>query len=41
VEFIHKPFTPEVLRKTIIELTGMTNEQSSGENPLQESGPDF
>lgn len=41
VEFIHKPFTPEVLRKTIVELTGVTNEQFSGENPLQESGPDF
>jgi two-component system chemotaxis response regulator CheY len=41
VEFIHKPFTPEVLRKTIVELTGVTNEQFSGENPLQEGGPDF
>jgi two-component system, chemotaxis family, chemotaxis protein CheY len=41
VEFVHKPFTPEVLRSTILQLTGVSNEQFSGENPLQESGPDF
>jgi two-component system chemotaxis response regulator CheY len=41
VEFVHKPFTPEVLRKTIIQLTGVSNESLSGENPLSKGGPDF
>jgi two-component system, chemotaxis family, chemotaxis protein CheY len=41
VEFVHKPFTPEVLRGVILQLTGASNEQFSGENPIQESGPDF
>ena len=41
VEFVHKPFTPEVLRSAILQLTGVSNEQFSGENPIQESGPDF
>jgi two-component system, chemotaxis family, chemotaxis protein CheY len=41
VEFVHKPFTPEVLRGVILQLTGVSNEQFGGENPLQESGPDF
>lgn len=41
VEFVHKPFTPEVLRKVIVQLTGVSNEQSGGENTVSESGPDF
>jgi two-component system, chemotaxis family, chemotaxis protein CheY len=41
VEFVHKPFTPEVLRGVILQLTGVSNEQFGGENPIQESGPDF
>jgi two-component system, chemotaxis family, chemotaxis protein CheY len=41
VEFVHKPFTPEILRSTVLQLTGVSNEQFSGENSLQESGPDF
>jgi two-component system, chemotaxis family, chemotaxis protein CheY len=41
VEFVHKPFTPEVLRKTVLQLTGVSNEQLSRENPLSEGGPDF
>jgi two-component system chemotaxis response regulator CheY len=41
VEFVHKPFTPEVLRKTVLDVTGAINEQPSGENPLSEGGPDF
>ena len=41
VEFVHKPFTPEVLRKTVLQLTGVSNEQLSGENSLPEGGPDF
>jgi two-component system, chemotaxis family, chemotaxis protein CheY len=41
VEFVHKPFTPETLRKAVIELTGISNEQLSGENSLSQGGPDF
>jgi two-component system, chemotaxis family, chemotaxis protein CheY len=41
VEFVHKPFTPEVLRKAVIELTGISNEQLSGEDSLSQGGPDF
>ena len=41
VEFVHKPFTPEVLRKTVLQLTGVPNEQLSGENSLPQGGPDF
>ena len=41
VEFVHKPFTPEVLRKTVLQLTGVPNDQLSGENPLSQGGPDF
>ena len=41
VEFVHKPFTPEVLRKTVLQLTGVPNEKLSGENSLSEGGPDF
>jgi two-component system, chemotaxis family, chemotaxis protein CheY len=41
VEFVHKPFTPEILRKTVLQLTGMANEQFGGEDTLSESGPDF
>jgi len=41
VEFVHKPFTPEGLRKAIIQLTGVPNASQCGENPLSEGGPDF
>ena len=41
VRFIHKPFTPEILRENIISVTGVSNEQSFGEGSLQSSGPDF
>lgn len=41
VEFVHKPFTPEILRKTVLQLTGMANEQFGGEDTLSEGGPDF
>jgi two-component system, chemotaxis family, chemotaxis protein CheY len=41
VEFVHKPFTPEVLRKTVLQLTGVPNEQLSGENSISQGGPDF
>lgn len=39
-EFVHKPFTPEILRETITGITGVTNEQgSNGANELD--GYDF
>jgi two-component system chemotaxis response regulator CheY len=41
VEFVHKPFTPEVLRKTVLQLTGVSHEQLSREDTLSEGGPDF
>ena len=41
VEFVHKPFTPEVLRHTVLQLTGVPNEQLGGEDPLSQGGPDF
>lgn len=41
VEFVHKPFTPEALRKVIVKLTGVSDEQPNGENSLSEGGPDF
>jgi two-component system, chemotaxis family, chemotaxis protein CheY len=41
VEFVHKPFTPEVLRQTVLQLTGVPNEQLRGENSVSQGGPDF
>lgn len=41
VRFIHKPFAPEQLREHIISLTGVSDEQHSGEGSAQGSGPDF
>lgn len=41
VKFVHKPFTPEELCQTVLELTGVPNGEFSGESPLSESGPDF
>ena len=41
VEFVHKPFTPEVLRKTVLQLTGVSDDELSRENSLSEIGPDF
>jgi two-component system chemotaxis response regulator CheY len=41
VEFVHKPFTPEILRKTVLDLTGISHEQFGGESSLSEGGPDF
>jgi two-component system, chemotaxis family, chemotaxis protein CheY len=40
-EFVHKPFTPEILRKTVLQVTGVPDGQFSGEGSLQKSGPDF
>ncbi len=38
--FVHKPFTPEILRNTIIGLTGVSNDQP-GDADFPVSGPDF
>ncbi|NIA29226.1 MAG: response regulator [Actinobacteria bacterium] len=38
--FVHKPFSPEVLRKLIIEKTGVTDEQVKGD-AYQSNGFDF
>ncbi|MEN6370450.1 MAG: response regulator [Armatimonadota bacterium] len=39
-EFVHKPFTPEILRETITGVTGVTNEQGS-DGADEFSGNDF
>lgn len=39
--FVHKPFTPEILRAKIIEMTGVSNESTSGAYTTSGSGPDF
>jgi two-component system, chemotaxis family, chemotaxis protein CheY len=41
VRFMHKPFTPEMLRENIITLTGVSDEHIFGESSVQGSGPDF
>lgn len=41
VEFVHKPFTPENLRKTIISITGGSDGQQSGEGTFQGSSTSF
>lgn len=38
---IHKPFTPEKLRETIVEITGVSDEFNNGEPSASSSGPDF
>jgi len=39
--FVHKPFSPEILRETILELTGVQDADLVGERTSQSSGPDF
>ena len=39
--FIHKPFTPEDIRATVIEMTGVSDEEYMGDGPLTGCGPDF
>ena len=38
--FVHKPFTPEALRATIVEITGVTD-GAIAEGAVPSSGPDF
>jgi two-component system, chemotaxis family, chemotaxis protein CheY len=39
--FVHKPFTPEQLRETIVEITGVADEQYDGDESSLGSGFDF
>lgn len=39
--FVHKPFTPEILRDTIVGVTGASYEQLAGSQPASGDGPDF
>ena len=39
--FVHKPFTPEILRDQILGTTGVDYEQLLGEQSVQSDGPDF
>lgn len=39
--FVHKPFTPEALRKTIVQMTGVTDEHTIGDGAVCDSGTDF
>jgi two-component system, chemotaxis family, chemotaxis protein CheY len=40
-EFLHKPFTPELLRETVVRITGVENEQIDSESIVQRRGYDF
>ena len=40
-EFVHKPFTPEALRETIVGFTGVTDGEQPGEGAVQSGGLDF
>ncbi len=39
--FVHKPFTPEVLKEAIQNLTGVTYEEDIGGEPPPGGAPDF
>lgn len=39
--FVHKPFSPEKLRAIILDMTGVTDEQTSGEGTVPGCGTDF
>ncbi len=40
-QFIHKPFTPEVLKEKILNIVGGVDEQQDGEESLHDSDLDF
>ena len=40
-EFVHKPFSPEVLRQTIMELTGVSDADQAGTGTLSGGNTDF
>ncbi len=39
--FVHKPFTPEILREKIINITGVSDDCTFGEGSVQSDGCDF
>lgn len=39
--FVHKPFTPEILRDAILRTTGASYDQLVGKPTLSSDGPDF
>ncbi len=41
VGFVHKPFTPEMLRLKILEMTGVSDAEQTGSGTVQGGGPDF
>jgi two-component system chemotaxis response regulator CheY len=41
VGFVHKPFTPEILRKTIVGMTGVSDDEQFGDGALPFGGYDF
>ena len=41
VGFVHKPFTPEVMRNEIMRITGVSDEGQIENSAVQSSGPDF
>ena len=39
--FVGKPFSPEIMRKTILQSIGVIDDYSNGEQTFQSCGPDF
>jgi len=39
--FVHKPFSPETLRQKIVDLTGVSCDELTGDGIAPGSGPDF
>ena len=39
--FVHKPFTPESLKKEVLKVTGVSDEEQTESGAFQSGGPDF